>query len=148
MTKVDRNKIISLWNSRATVVEITRLFPHKPWHIRKEIKIMLAEGIIKPRSRKRMLIEKMREQYDSGNTDIYELAKMFQITPRTASEYLRIKGHKRKRPEHNYKKRELNEKALMIISEIEKKERTLSEISRDFGVTRQYVKQLSERSNE
>ena len=148
MTEREKTQIISMWESRLTIEQMIRLIPKPRRVAEKMIADLRADGSLKARSRREMLVDKLSAEYISGTTDIYELSKMFDIRPNTVTKYLTEAGFKKGREPKNFKRRELNAKAKEILGEFIKDELTDSEIARKFGVSRQYVYQLKQRIKE
>lgn len=104
-----------------------------------------ANGTLKPRDKKSILRQRIVEEYNRGTTDKYELGKIFGISADTAQRYVSKAMGEWQRPSRNYKKRQVNDKAIAIMEELEKGEKSLVQVARDFGVSRQYAHQLKKR---
>lgn len=145
MTERDKEQIKVMWESRLTVEQIVSLLPHPRRVTEKIIRQMKKDGGLPKRSRREMITEKLRQEYESGNTNVYVLARKYDLKASTVTRYLVSAGVKSGRPPHNYKETPLNEKAQQIIADIRQDDLSGAEIARKHGVSRQYVLQLKQR---
>ena len=148
MTDIDRRQIKMLWESRVPISRIVQMLPYKKVIAKKMIDELRQDGTLQKRNRKKTAIKAVGEMWESGTQNIDELSEIFGYSPRTIILYLSLSREGKDRPAHNYRKRKLNEKALEIIKEISNGKLTLSEISRKFDVSRQYVYQLKKKVEE
>lgn len=144
MTEANKQIIKKLWNLGETIEMIIRLVPMKQTHCRALIKQMRESGELPPRGRARGKTDReVISAYESGITNKYDLAQMFDLTTAHILYILRHNGYGG-RPEHNHKTRrkntpdELSERTQAIALAIQSGVKT-GEICRQYGVTRQYV---------
>ena len=104
-----------------------------------------ADGTLAPRKKTEMATKKIVEAYNDGMTDIGELCEVFGYSKNTIQIYLLNGGVKRGKPSHYKTHTPPNAKAQLITYEIAKGEKSLSEIAKQFSVSRQYVHQLKNR---
>lgn len=147
MTELDINLIKRYWNTHYTIDEIVQMLPYPKTVARTMIKALRRDGTLPRRSLKEKRIEQLIAAYNSGVTNMYDLAEMFDISPKTAGVYLYEGGIKRDRHiEHRgYPHKD---KYYEIVSALRESDESISALARRFGVSRQYVHQIKERLKE
>ena len=140
MTEVQKKKIVTLWLEGMSIQQIGQMLPVKGIEYRATVKEMKENGEF-PTERKSTQ-EKIKEAFDNGMTNPYEIAETYGLSVnyvRNAKVFLKLNN---KRPSHNYKPRKKDEKTGQIKAEITLGKKSLSEIARDYGISRQRVHQL------
>lgn len=148
MTEKDRQKIVALWVGGTPIEQIYRLLPYRRMEAKKMVDELRADGTLQPRKRAETVIKAVAVAWKNETKDPYELAKMFGISIHTIKAYLKRSGVREgKRPPHNFKKRDFNEKAIAIMCDL-REGKSSGEIAKNYGVSRQYVHQLKKRLDE
>ena len=75
-------------------------------------------------------------------TNLMDLSRITGYKPDTIKIILNDNGVKRKRPKHNYVKRQRNQKAKEILYELLTSDKKPIDIAKEYGVSRQYVSEL------
>lgn len=142
MTESDKTLIIRLWNGGVPVKKIPYMLPYRHGEGAAMVAALRADGTLSERTRenKEQLVA---AAYESGMTDLEELAENYGLTPKTVRVYLHRCGIKRGVPK-KYKGHKPCAKTVEILREMESG-KTQSEIARQFGVSRQYVAILKKR---
>ena len=142
MTESDKRQIISLWESGVPLEQIYQTLPYRRYHCLKMVQELRADGTLKPRKKTERAIELVALAWQTETKDIAELAEMFGYSPATIDKYLQYSGAREgKRQPNSYK---ISQKTHEIVAEI-KNGTSLSQVARDFGVSRQYVHQIKTR---
>lgn len=145
MTEREKQEVKKMWEQGISVNQISRLLPYNQYKTLKDIKKLKKEGFLKPRSIYEINAQKVADMY-ANNKNLLEIANCLGLSMGYVAELLQYK--KIKHPRYtNFRKREINEKAKNIISDLNKKI-PQSEIARKYEVSRQYVGQLKERIKE
>ena len=146
MTPEEINLIIELWNDGKSASVIAKLLPYKEHRVIKEIVKLKQNGVLKGNSgrTKQKALGKILQAYNSGITNPHDIAEMFGLKVGTVNTILGNSKLDRKRPTHNYVKRELDEKTIEILQEIENGV-SLSEIARKYNCSRQWVSKIKKK---
>jgi DNA invertase Pin-like site-specific DNA recombinase len=136
MTEQEKKQIISMWESRMTILDIVRTLPYTQREARRMINELRADGTLKPRKKKRMLNEAIMEIFNSGTTDRYEIAEILGVSYRTVLNRLQKMGIHLGRPAHNHKKMPIKDTTAQIMDDIRKGEMSYSQIAKKYGVSR------------
>lgn len=145
MTEREKQDLKTMWERGVPISQISRLFPYKEYLVRGEIKSLEKSGFLPPRNASRMCDEGVVTRYLEGE-DINVIANEHGFTVRKVYYILKRNGVSRKKTK-NFVKGKCSEKTEAIKEAIKCK-KSLSEIARDFGVSRQYVHQIKEKINE
>lgn len=80
--------------------------------------------------------------YSQGVKNPYVIAQKIGCPVTSVQSILCQNGIRRRRPKKNYKKTEINIMAKAILFDILTTKKTISQIAREYGVSRQYVSHL------
>lgn len=147
MEENEKRLIKELWENGEPAYRIAKLFPYKKSEICDYIKKMRSEGVFdfsKHKKNKKTTEAMVLALYNGGETNPYIIADKMGRAVNSIRKILVDAKLKRERPKHNYKERKkcefemLCEKTKKIIIAIKKGE-PFSKISRDYGVSRQWV---------
>ena len=143
MTENEIALIKRLWDNGQTIGSIARLFPYKEYIVKREIQALKKSGVLSGKSgkNKELTLQKLKETYESGITNPYEMAKTLDMSVGTIREYLGDLGIKLGRNKKNYNKTKLCEKTNIIIEEL-KNGKTARQISQQYQVSTQYVYEI------
>lgn len=138
--KIDIKELKRLYNKGYTYREMGLLLGTSTPTIYKISMQLVERGELEPRPRnggRKTTRELAQQAYLDGETDKKRLAEFFGVKPYTMSSYLSSlkRGHNK-------------DKGVAIAQEIAYKNRTLSDIAREFGVSRQRVFYISKKLNE
>ena len=140
-----KKKLISLWESGATIPEIVRIMPCRAVVTKTLLKEMKASGELKPRKTKGDITrEKVLYLYHSGVTNPYEIAEYYNLSIHTIKNVLSNAKLSRGRPPHNYKERKprdiskLSKNTQLIIADL-KSGLSVREISRKYDISTQWI---------
>jgi transposase len=123
--------------------QIYQILPCKLAVAKRYVATLREDGTLKPRNKKEHSMRLVTEAYNSGITDIDELAEMYSLKRGTAIVYLNKMGVCRPRPT-TYNSH-FNKKAEAIIEKLQQSNLSHAEIAKQFSVSRQYVHQLKKR---
>ena len=138
MTEQQKQKIINLWLGGMSISQIAHMFPVTQKEYKSTIKQMKESGEFP--TERRTTVDKVREMYESGITNPYEIAETYGISVATVRHIKQNILHiKHPRPSHNYRLRKKSAKNTEIKAQIRLGKKSLSQIARDFGVSRQRV---------
>lgn len=148
MTESEKNLVIRLWDSGATIGEIVKLLPYKEYIAKEYIREMKSQGILVGRSGKSQAktLAKAINLYNSGITNVCEIAELLGMKKRSVETIFRKGNFKRPRPKHNYRETNICDKSRAILDDIRQGEMSLSEIARKHNVNRQWVWQLKNKN--
>lgn len=141
LTEQDKKKIVSLWQSGMSIAQIRRLFAVKVLEYKAVIREMKANGEFP--TKREGTIDKVKFAIDSGMNNPYEIAETYGIKYATVRTYKSKLGIKTGKTQEF--KPSKGEKTKEIEREIALGEKSLSEIAKDFRVSRQYVSALKKR---
>ena len=148
ITEQHQQAIASMWKLGVTKQTIAHSFPYRPAYIYRYLKGALKRGVLPKRSLKDYTKYKIITLYKGGLTSIYDICEAVQRCRRVVVETLVEEGLITNKPEHKYKKRAISSKTEQIIDEICEGNKTISQIARDYGVSRQYVSWLAKKLKE
>lgn len=139
MTEQEKQKVKNLWLGGLSLRRISQLLPIKPKVFWKGVAEMKSNGDF-PTERESTR-QKVAKAFESTH-NVYEIAETYGLTVNYVRKLKVEMGIKSHRPEHNYKQMAKGEKAKKIAHEIALGEKSLSQIARDFGVSRQRVHEI------
>lgn len=146
MTSEEISLIKRLWESGKGATTIAKLLPYKEHTTIKEINKLRQNGVLDGRSgkTKEKTKSKILQAYNSGITSPHDIAEMFDLKVSTVNTVLSNSRLNRKRPKHNYAKRELSERTKQILTDI-KSGVVLSEVAIKHNVTKQWVSKIKKK---
>ena len=149
MTEQDKARIIALWENGMSLAQINQLMPCSVRQFRRVVADMKSNGEFP--TERQVGKDKVAEAVKDGEIDPYVLAETCGVSVRTAREYKRIFGGvaPKVRPKLNYRH---CDRTNAIMQDLQEGELSLSEIARNYGVSRQAVfiikKKFGEGKNE
>ena len=142
MTEREKQDLKTMWEQGVPISQIVRLFPYKEYLVRGEIKSLKKSGFLPARDAFVAVSEGVTSQYIDG-MDARQIANDHGCSVRKIYYILEKNGVNRKKTQ-NFVKGKCAEKTEAIKEAIKCK-KSLSEIARDFGVSRQYVHQIKQK---
>jgi hypothetical protein len=121
--------------------QIYQMLPCKLQDAKRYVANLREDGTLKPRHRKERSMRLVKEAYDSGITDLDELAEMFSFTRGTVIQYLNMQGISRPRPT-TYSST-VGEKTIEIMQHLREAKISQTQLAKKYGVSRQYIHTLS-----
>lgn len=149
MTEQDKKKIVALWQSGMSIVQIKNLFPVKFQEYKATIKEMKANGEFptERKTTKEKIKEIFEEAIKKGETiNPYEIANTYAIAYQTVRKYKSECGIKTGKTQE-FKPR-VRTKSTAIKGEIALGKKSLSQIAKSHNVSRQYVHELKRKLEE
>lgn len=145
MDRAIRKEIIRLWNAMLPLEQIYQMLPCKLVDAKRYVANLREEGVLKARHKKEKSLQLVAEAYRNVTTDVDELAEMFCFTRGTIIQYLFEAGVHRNRPStyRLAKEKKASEKKAEIMRQIKESGLSQSAIAKKYGVSRQYIHQLS-----
>lgn len=146
MTEKEKRQIIDLWESGVTLEQIYQMLPYKRYHSLLMVQELRADGTLKDRNLMQTSIQKVVDVWRTQTKDIREISDILGFTEKTVNKYLEYSGVRNRK--HSIKK--CSAKTREIQNDL-REGKSMVEIARDFGVSRQYVhilKKAMEASNE
>lgn len=132
------------WEAGVPIRQLVLMMPYKKTAAMKKIWQMQRDGILPERKRKRGA-DLVVEAYKRGVHNPYELAELYGYSSRSVKSWLSNARLGRKRPEHNWKKKDIDEKTKRILKCLESG-MGVCETARKFGVSKQWVSAVKKRS--
>lgn len=145
MDRAIRKEIIRLWDAMLPLEQIYQMLPCKLADAKRYVANLREDGTLKPRHKKEKSLHLVAEAYRNVTTDVDELAEMFSFTRGTIMQYLFEAGVHRNRPStyHLTKEKKASERKAEIMRQIKESGLSQTEIAKKYGVSRQYIHQLS-----
>ena len=143
MDKALEKQIIRLWEAMLPMEQIYQMLPCRLADAKRYVATLREDGVLKPRHKKERSMRLVAEAYNSGVTDIDELADMFNFKRKTVIEYLNKMHISRPRPTKY--STTVGEKTSNIMQDIREANSSHSQIAKKYGVSRQYIYYLSQR---
>ena len=144
MTDSEINQIKAFWESGMPKERIYKMLPYSRGKSMKIINSLCNTGILTPREKNKLTIELVAKAWENQTQNPYELANILGYSVHTINTYLQLSGVREgKRPLHNYKDYR-NTKFNDIAIEL-KNGTSVSQISKTFKVSRQYIYQIKNR---
>lgn len=145
MDRAIRKEIIRLWDAMLPMEQIYQMLPCKLADAKRYVANLREDGTLKPRHKKEKSLQLVAEAYRNITTDVDELAEMFSFTRGTIMQYLFEAGIHRNRPStyRRVKGKRASERKAEIMRQIKESRLSQTEIAKKYGVSRQYIHQLS-----
>jgi transposase len=144
MTEFEIASIKRQWEAGVPIKQIVLTMPYKQSSSLKYIWGLQRDGVLLPRQRKRGE-DLVVEAYKNGMTNPYEIAEVYGYSADSVRIWLCRANLGRKRPEHNWKKKDTSAQTKAIIKCL-KNGMSVSETAKKFGLTRQRVSAIKIRS--
>jgi hypothetical protein len=141
MDRALKKEIIRLWDAMLPMEQIYQMLPCKLQDAKRYVANLREDGTLKPRHRKERSMRLVKEAYDSGITDVDELAEMFSFTRGTVIQYLNMQGISRPRPT-TYSST-VGDKTIEIMQHLREAKISQTQLAKKYGVSRQYIHTLS-----
>lgn len=141
MDRALKKEIIRLWDAMLPMEQIYQMLPCKLQDAKRYVAKLREDGTLKPRHRKERSMRLVKEAYDSGITDLDELADMFSFTRGTIIQYLNMQGVERPRPTTYCTT--ISEKTSEIMQHLREAKISQTQLAKKYGVSRQYIHALS-----
>lgn len=146
MTEQDKKKIVALWQSGMSIVQIKDLFPVKFQEYKATIKEMKANGEF-PTERK-TAEQKVVEAFQRGERNPYKIAEEYGLSVHSVRSFLGWnKCHKGKKTQNWVH----CDRTDAIVEDLQDGALSQAEIARKYGVSRQYITKMKrkvEKGNE
>lgn len=143
MNKFIEKEIIRLWDAMLPMEQIYQMLPCKLADAKRYVAKLREDGTLNPRNRKERSMRLVKEAYNSGISNLDELAEMFSFTKGTIRQYLNMQGVHRDRPKTYCSS--VGDRSKEIMQHIQEAKLSLPQISKKFCVSRQYIHQLKKR---
>jgi hypothetical protein len=141
MDRAIRKEIIRLWDAMLPMEQIYQMLPCKLQDAKRYVANLREDGTLEPRHRRERSMRLVKEAYNSGITDVDELAEMFSFTRYTIIQYLNMQGVHRPRPTKY--STTLSGKTSEIMQQIREAKLSQTQLAKKYGVSRQYIHYLS-----
>lgn len=137
MNEEQKKKTIDMWLCGMSLEQIRRILPVKVADFKATVREMKRTGEFP--AKRTSKIERVKHAFDEGEVNPYKIAEENGIAYGTLKTYKTNLGLRTGRQKHNFK---VCAKTKQIMSDLQKGEKSLSEIARTHQVPRQWVHEL------
>ena len=144
MTDKELEQVKRMWAQGQSAVQISRVLPYKEYLTLQEIGRLKKGGVLPPRNVQELRASAVIAEF-AENRNLQEIADKLGLSLGYVRNILTRKGIKHPKT-IEFVERQKSDKTLQIIDELAQG-KTLGQISKKHGVSRQYVSQVKKRIN-